>query len=215
MIVEPSGVVFAAQCQVRSERCRAPDSGPVTAVWTTPGREQLNVCGACLPEMVRMGEWEIPGTRIHPRHDIVLRDGAGRPRIVVHVRARPLSGVDVTDWASRIHHNLVRYSGLPPRAAFLLVGFPDLFFFWPADAARDLHRLPVRRAEDAGVLAGHLAASPGTPGPAEREQQVAEWLASVLCQPAPYLDGPAAWLAENGVLDQLRGGSIARQALAA
>jgi hypothetical protein len=61
--VEPSGVIFVAACQVQTAVCTAREPSPVTAVWAPPGRTQINVCGACLEEMLRAGEWEIEGAR--------------------------------------------------------------------------------------------------------------------------------------------------------
>lgn len=62
--VEPSGVVFVDVCSVQTAKCTAIDGGPVTAVWGPPGQTQINVCGACIDEMMRAGEWEIEGARV-------------------------------------------------------------------------------------------------------------------------------------------------------
>jgi len=35
----------------------------LTAVWTLPGKTQINVCSACLDEQVRTGEWIVEGAR--------------------------------------------------------------------------------------------------------------------------------------------------------
>lgn len=62
--IEPSGVIFTGVCSVQTERCTAIEVAPVTAVWGPPGRTQINVCGACLEEMMRRGEWEVEGARV-------------------------------------------------------------------------------------------------------------------------------------------------------
>ncbi len=61
--VEASGVVMFGECTVRTGACLAATSGPITAVWTLPGRIQIDVCGACLHEQLRTGDWHMEGTR--------------------------------------------------------------------------------------------------------------------------------------------------------
>lgn len=65
MKVEPTAVVFVAICSVQTPDCTATAPGPVTAVWGTP-RVQIDVCGACIEEMFRRGEWQIEGARLQP-----------------------------------------------------------------------------------------------------------------------------------------------------
>ena len=67
MNVEPSGVVFSGVCDIQTDRCTAREWGALTAVWGPPGQTQINVCGACLDEKVRTGEWQIEGARIRQR----------------------------------------------------------------------------------------------------------------------------------------------------
>lgn len=65
MKVDPSGVVMWGCCTINTEKCLAhpPEGGAITAVWGIPGRVQIDVCGACLAEMRRRGDWEIEGAR--------------------------------------------------------------------------------------------------------------------------------------------------------
>ena len=63
MRVEPSGVVMVGACTVQTERCVARTPAPITAVWTTPGARQIDVCSACLDEQLRAGGWTIDGAR--------------------------------------------------------------------------------------------------------------------------------------------------------
>jgi len=65
--VEPTGVVMTGECSIKTEVCIAKKHGPITAVWAPPGRIQVNVCGACLDEKIRRGEWEVEGARARPR----------------------------------------------------------------------------------------------------------------------------------------------------
>ena len=57
MRVETTGVVFFGQCDVQTKKCTAPVSAGVTAVWGSPARVQINVCGACIAEQLRTGQW--------------------------------------------------------------------------------------------------------------------------------------------------------------
>ena len=67
MKVEPSGVVMTGECSIKTSACTSKSRGPITAVWGPPGRTQINVCGACLEEKMRAGEWEVEGARVRPR----------------------------------------------------------------------------------------------------------------------------------------------------
>ena len=58
MKVEPSGVVMMGICSMQTPKCKAKEGGPITAVWGVPGRRQIDVCGACLAELISRGEWE-------------------------------------------------------------------------------------------------------------------------------------------------------------
>lgn len=57
MKVETTGVVFIGQCDVQTKKCTARTPAGVTAVWGSPARLQINVCGACLAEQLRTGQW--------------------------------------------------------------------------------------------------------------------------------------------------------------
>ncbi len=65
--IEPSGVVLVGVCAVQTERCTAKQPKPITAVWGSPGRTQINVCDSCLKEKMRLGEWDVEGARIQPK----------------------------------------------------------------------------------------------------------------------------------------------------
>ena len=68
MKIEPSGVVMKGLCMIQSAKCKAKDQpGPLTAVWGSPGRRQLDVCGACLAEMIATGQWESDTPSLLPR----------------------------------------------------------------------------------------------------------------------------------------------------
>lgn len=163
--------------------------------------------------MVRNGEWEIPGSRISPRHDIVVMDRRGSPRLLIHVKTgAPGTAGSVEEWARRIHYNQVRYSRTPPDATFMLIGFPDLFFVWAPGAGPD--SAPGYQLQSADVLAPYLLTMEDA-GPAARERAVAEWVESFLAYTPPGATGPAGWLAAAGLLDEVRDGLVARQMIAA
>ncbi len=55
--VEPSYVVMWGICDVQTHVCSAKDGEAVTAVWTSPGRKQVNVCNECYEKKKESGEW--------------------------------------------------------------------------------------------------------------------------------------------------------------
>ena len=166
--------------------------------------------------MVRNGEWEIPGTRRAPRHDIAVLDERGAPRLLIEVKARAPHGcADAVEWARRIHGNAVVYAGLPAGAAFMLVGYPDQFFLWNPDAIRDPDSPPSHQVCDAGVLEPFLNEADGAADPAARERVVAAWVHSLLDGPGSTTGLQPAWRRTSGLLLELRDGFVARQIPAA
>jgi len=57
--VEPSHVVMWGICEVQTNVCSAKDGGAITAVWTSPGRKQVNVCNECYEKKKESGEWVV------------------------------------------------------------------------------------------------------------------------------------------------------------
>lgn len=70
MQIDPSGVVLLGECSVQTPFCTARTPAPITAVWGVPGRAQINVCRACLEEMIRKGQWEVSGARVAKQRDV-------------------------------------------------------------------------------------------------------------------------------------------------
>jgi len=69
MEIEPSGVVMLGECAIQTQFCTALTPAPITAVWAVPGRVQINVCRACLEEMIRENQWQIAGVRVAKRQE--------------------------------------------------------------------------------------------------------------------------------------------------
>ena len=63
MRVEPSGVVMFGICSAQTAACVARQQAPITAVWTVPGRTQIDVCSACLDRNIEDGIWDVEGAR--------------------------------------------------------------------------------------------------------------------------------------------------------
>src|SRR5258705_7574917 len=108
--IEPSGVVLIAVCAIRTENCVAKTAAPITAVWTLPGRVQVNVCRPCLEEQVRLGEWEIRGAKIESRADVAVYSPDNKLQLVVEVKKKPRAQANLKDWATKVRRNLVAHS---------------------------------------------------------------------------------------------------------
>lgn len=181
MRVEPTGIIFVAQCEIQSDRCTARTPNPITAVRTVPGREQVDVCRACLEEMVRAGEWEVTGARVRPHADLALLSSGGTPLMIVEVKRRPGVVRDARAWATRIHRNLLVHGAIPSTAPFLLAAVPGPFYLWyprdsmdpeaPADVEIQLDSVTSERLEQVREM---------EEAPAELEEAVADWLADSL-----------------------------------
>lgn len=177
MKVEPTGIIFVAECEIQSDRCTARTPSPITAVWTAPKREQVNVCRACFEEMVRAGEWEVAGARVQPRADLALLSSGGSPLLIVEVRRRPGVVRNPRAWANRIRRNLLVHGAIQPAAHFLLAAVPGPFYLWyprefvdpeaPADVEIELDPRTAERLEK--LVESEARA-------AEIEKAVADWL---------------------------------------
>lgn len=214
MKIEPSGVFFTGVCQIQTPVCRARQPAALTAVWGTP-RVQIDVCGACLDEMIRRGEWQKPGARIRRRYDTVVYSPPGRLSVIVQVQTNgPLEPAEASRWARMVHLNLRMHAGLGPAPFFLLVGYPAHLFVWRAGAVLDPFAEPTDSFHDADALQAH-GFREGAPASAA-EQTVAAWLETLASAEDVPSDAAAQWMARTGLLDVIRGGTVVRQpALAA
>jgi hypothetical protein len=215
MKVEPSGVIMTGVCEVQTPVCQAREPSPITAVWSVPARNQINVCRACLEQCVRDGAWEIPGARIQRRFDVAVQNGDGRVQLVVEVKTAPGGPLPAqVDWAAKIHRNLLLHAGIPSAPNFLLVGYPDSFFVWIASRPGQFARSPDYVFDTPAVLARYRGAEEDE-HPYGQERVVAMWLEELLRgEPAPRrrdsIDGSGGLNAL--VANLIRGGTVVRQA---
>jgi hypothetical protein len=219
MYIEPSGVIFTGICEIQTPVCRARDPGPLTAVWGSP-RVQIDVCGTCLTEMIRRGEWEIPHTRIPRRYDVAVYSPPGQLSVMVQVQPNaPPDPVEATGWARKVHQNLMKHAALAPAPFFLLVGYPEHLFLWRDRGVLDRFAEPADALHGANVLGSFgrpaHAASPNARALAA-EQAVAAWV-EALAVGDPLPDDPASrWAMRSGLIEGIRNGTVVRKpALAA
>jgi hypothetical protein len=109
MRIEPSGVVFVGICNIQTEKCVAKSPSPITAIWTSPGRMQVDVCRPCLEEQICDGKWEIQGARVTKRTDIAVYSPGKKLQLVVEIRKKPDTKLD-SEWAQTVFRNLVLHS---------------------------------------------------------------------------------------------------------
>jgi len=210
MKIEPSGVIFSDVCSIQSDRCVARQlSSPVTAVWGTP-RMQINVCRPCLEEMVRLGEWEIPGRRILRRADVAAYARGGTPILVAEVRKSAEVKTPLRESAIRIHRNLIMHSGIPGTPYFLLALLPDHLYFWKGNGDAGAEREPDYEINAPEILNHYFALIAATPDRANRSQLetvIKLWLKDVAAAEESAETVPA-WLRESGLSDALKNSSV-------
>lgn len=205
MIIEPSGVIFKDICEIQTDKCNARQPAALSAVWTTPGRRQVNVCSPCLEEQVRLGVWEIQGRRIRSRADVAVYSPDRKLQLVVEIKSRVSPFATAHEQAVSVHRNLLAHSGIPVSPYFLVVFAPGHFFLWKN--SQDIE--PAHAVFDESLLQPYLT----TPFSAQQlEVAVKRWLEEVAHTKPPI----TSWLVESGLYDVLKSSSISQQtALAA
>jgi hypothetical protein len=201
MLIEPSGVIFKDICEIQTDKCIARQPAALSAVWTTPGRRQVNVCAACLEEQVRLGIWEIQGARIRSRADIAVYSPERKLQLVVEVKSRVFPSATAREQAVRVHRNLLAHSGIPASPYFLVVFAPGHFFLWKNSHETE----PSYAINDESLLEPYLTPALSTQ---QLEVAVARWLEDVSHAKQPL----AGWLVESGLYDALKNSSISTQA---
>ena len=128
MNVVPTGTIFYAVCDVRSDQCSAPEGGAVTAVMNEAS-EQINVCKTCLDHQIKIRFWHIEGARVpgmKEQLDIAAIDQSGRVIVIIEVKTKPASnGAWATDTATRL---MSRTS--ISTATCLMIFTPEALYAW-------------------------------------------------------------------------------------
>jgi hypothetical protein len=211
MRIEPSGIVMISECEIQTPFCTALTPSPVTAVWGSPGRRQINVCRRCLEEMVRLGEWENPGAHISRHYDIAVYDKDENIQLVVEVKKTPYDvATNLEDWATRIRRNLIVHSGIPNHIYFLLAIYPAPFYLWEREAGPE--KLPSYCFD----VQNHLIRfQEGAYAPEHKRQEniVSSWLLTIVNSTAKPTgqDNQQAWLHDSGLFQAIQGGKLVRQ----
>ncbi len=213
MKIEPSGVIFVAVCSIQTDRCVATQPSPITAVWASPGRMQINVCRPCLEEQIRSGKWEIQGARIARRADVAVYSPDRKLQLVVEVKNSVRTDRPLQRWAQEIHRNLHTHSGLLPAAYFLLALLPGKFYLWNEGGPHDFDR-PADFEADANKLLkpyfDRLSVPPENVSGYDLEVIVSAWLKDLL-EKESLNDEAHQWLLESGLYTTLKGGSVEMQ----
>lgn len=211
MRIEPSGVVMIGECEIQTPFCTALTPAPITAVWASPGRRQIDVCRPCLEEMVRLGEWENPGAKIPRRYDMAVYDQADRLQLVVEVKKRPYEiATEIEQWATRIRRNLIVHAGIPSSIYFLLAIYPAPFYLWGKEEAPEA---PPRHCFDAETEVVGSHGSLTATDHREQEDAIYSWLKTLMSAPAGSENVTEAhsWLYESGLYRAIHGGTVVRQ----
>lgn len=210
--VEPSGVVLKDICEIQTNKCVAKDSpAAITAVWNSPGRKQINVCGACLEEMIRRAEWEVKGARLEHHADIVIFDSQGKVKLITEVKKISLKDKSAHRRATEIRRNLSVHSAIP-NTPFLLIAFPNNFYLWKEDTS-DIFERPADYPFDAKNTIRNYAnkkeISPEEMSPQEFELLVSDWLKDLVNSQSP--EDSLDWANKSGLFEAIKNGSVAME----
>lgn len=214
MRIEPTGIVLVDTCSVQTEKCVAREAAPITAVWTMPGRVQVNVCRPCLEEQVRSGEWEIRGARIERRADVAVYSRDKKLQLVVEVQKKPRDGSNLKKWAATVHRNLLAHSGIPTSPYFLLAVLPDRFYLWKSSDRSRADALPDYEIKAEKALKPYLDQLSFVSDRASEydlETVVASWLKD-LVESSPADRASLKWFNDSGLSDAIKNGSVVMQA---
>jgi hypothetical protein len=212
MNVEPSGVILFDVCIIQTERCVGKNPAPVTAVWTSPGRTQVNVCRPCLEEKIRAGEWEIQGARVEQRVDVAVYSKEKQLQLVVEVKKNPNEkNVDSQNWATKIRRSLFAHAGIPNTPYFLLADVPDFLYLWKNREPTNYETPPdyVIKAKD--VLAKYKNQIPSTSGMEQYgfELVINSWLKELVHTKISRTKNPSLkWLFDSGLYEAIKNGSV-------
>ena len=206
------------KCEVQTDRCVAKELAPITAVWSIPGRTQLNVCRPCLEEQIRLGEWRLENARVRPRAaDLAVYDSSGHLKLVVEVK-KGMTEPDLPwDASARImHRNLFFHGGIPSAEYFLLINFPHDYALWKVSKSSIPGQRPDFEGHFGDELLKYWKEIPEPIGKKPRavfEEAVAAWLRNLIESKDTPHDAYSLWLSQSGLLGEIRGGSIQTESL--
>lgn len=204
--IEPSGVIMKGICSLQTDKCVANQSpAAITAVWGPPGRTQVDVCAACLQEMIRTGEWEIQGARIEKRADLTVYAPNGKPQLAVEVKQPPsIKSVTPLQWATQVYRNLLVHAGIPNTPYFLLAVFPDSFYLWKKTDSTSIQP-PDYNVQVTDLINKYQPKYPGF------ESQIMAWLQDLIKSKFSTEEKISLpWLFESGLYEAIQNGSIVK-----
>jgi hypothetical protein len=213
MRIEPSGVVMIGVCEIQTPKCRAKEPSAITAVWTLPGRSQVNVCRECMEEMVRAGEWEMLQSRITPHVDVAVLNQDSKIVLMIEVKKRPYYDEDLLGFAVRVHRNLIVHSGIPSQVFFMLALFPSPFYLWSPESAL----IPTARPDfmvncEAEMLHRRkMIAEEPSEAHSITEEVIADWIRDILSHPPDRNSQGMDWLHNSGLLERITNGTVVRE----
>ncbi|WP_176081441.1 hypothetical protein [Paraburkholderia tropica] len=200
MNVVPTGAIFYAVCDIRSDRCSAPEGGAVTAVMNEAG-EQINVCKTCLDHQVKFRLWHIEGARVpgmKEQLDIAAIDRTGRVVVIVEVKTKLASN---EAWATDTATRLMSRTSIST-ATCLMIFTPEVLYAWEVIERRLLGETCVvsRIGESVSSMAKELKLDPseyaaepnkeirGAPHTAAKRHMQLERIAMGLLRKPSFLD---------------------------
>lgn len=205
-----TGITMLGECSIKGQRCVALEPAPITVVFEHPRRVQVNVCRNCLEDQIRAGNWRVESARVQPRADVAIYRKNGLLGCVVEVRQNPLKSKDPgSDWARKLHRNLIAHSALPPSRYFLILAFPRYIYLWNSDD-NDPTRQPDF-AEDIDGMLKKFSTDSKMSSNLEMEKVVARWLAEMITGDDSLV--PRCFK-ESGLWEELIGGTVQMQASA-
>ena len=123
--IRATGVYVVGECDLQLPGCKAVNAAPVTVVKAQPSGKQVNVCSACLQEMLNRQEWHLTGAGFSAKYDFVLQSDSGDPLVVLEVKRPPVADEhDELRWARSYVRNLAAH-GRFRRSALLILSVLD------------------------------------------------------------------------------------------
>ena len=207
MIVRPTGVTMIAECELQLGVCVAREPRPITAVFPENEGRQVNVCRACLEQMVRSGDWEVPGARVQKIADIVVYDNSQRAQVVVEIKKAPTDlGADIEDWAFRVHRNMLTYQAVPFTTFFWLVATSGQFFLWKHQDRESDITVPDYSGNLKETLSAYLNDDDTGDNEKAVTNAVVRWFVDMKAN--GYPGQVPDWMSETGLLNLLQTGEF-------